>query len=67
MYTVYMKGNSTIYCPGFKSWNAANKWGRAMFGPGNFDIEMEQYTTKQHKYCASCPIDFRRESGIMNT
>lgn len=41
MYTVYMKDNSAIYCPGFDSWQEANKWGRAMFGTGNFDIEME--------------------------
>ena len=41
MYTVYMKGNSAIYQSGFDSWQAANKWGRAMFGPGNFEIEME--------------------------
>ena len=41
MYTVYMKGNSAIYQSGFKSWSTANKWGCAMFGPGNFEIEME--------------------------
>lgn len=41
MYTVYMKGNSDIYKTGFESWQAANKWGRAMFGPGNFEIEIE--------------------------
>lgn len=41
MYTVYIKGNSDIYKAGFDSWQAANKWGRAMFGPGNFEIEME--------------------------
>ena len=41
MYTVYMKGNSEIYKSGFKSWTAANKWGRAMFGPKNYEIEME--------------------------
>ena len=41
MYIVYMKGNSEIYKAGFESWKAANKWGRAMFGPGNFEIEME--------------------------
>lgn len=41
MYTVYMKGNGEIYKTGFESWKAANKWGRAMFGPGNFEIEME--------------------------
>lgn len=41
MYTVYMKGNSAIYYPGFESWVAANKWGCVMFGPGNFEIEME--------------------------
>ena len=41
MYTVYMKGNSEIYKAGFESWTAANKWGKAMFGPGNFEIERE--------------------------
>lgn len=41
MYIVYMKGNSEIYKTGFKSWESARAWGRAMFGPGNFDIEME--------------------------
>lgn len=41
MYTVYMKDNSEIYQSGFNSWQAANKWGKAMFGPGNFEIEME--------------------------
>ena len=41
MYIVYVKGNSGIYKAGFKSWQAANKWGHAMFGPGNFEIEME--------------------------
>ena len=41
MYTVYMKGNSDIYKSGFKSWQSANKWGRAMFGPKNFEIVME--------------------------
>lgn len=41
MYTVYMKGNSTIYQSGFDSWQEANKWGRAMFGPGGYEIEQE--------------------------
>ena len=41
MYVVYLKGNSTIYHSGFESWQAANKWGRVNFGPGNFEIEME--------------------------
>ena len=41
MYTVYMKGNSEICYPGFESWTSANKWGKAIFGPGNFEIEME--------------------------
>ena len=41
MYIVYLKGNSTIYYPGFRSWQAANNWGWIMFGPGNFEIERE--------------------------
>lgn len=41
MYTVYLKNNSDIYKTGFESWTAANKWGRAMFGPNNYEIEME--------------------------
>ena len=41
MYSVYLKGDSEIYKTGFTSWTSANKWGRAMFGPGNFEIEME--------------------------
>lgn len=41
MFTVYMKENAEIYHPGFNTWQEANKWGRAMFGPGNFEIEME--------------------------
>ena len=41
MYTVYLKGNSTIYYPGFKTWQEANKWGKAMFGPGGYEVEQE--------------------------
>ena len=41
MFTVYMKGNSAIYQSGFDSWQAANKWGKAMFGPGGYEIEQE--------------------------
>ena len=41
MYTVYLKGDSTIYCSGFDSWQQANKWGKINFGPGNFEIEQE--------------------------
>lgn len=41
MYIVYVKGNSDIYKAGFESWQAASKWGRAMFGPGGYEIERE--------------------------
>ena len=41
MFTVYMKDNSAIYYSGFKTWQDANKWSRAMFGPKNYEIEME--------------------------
>lgn len=41
MYTVYMKGNSEIYKAGFESWKDANNWGRSIFGPNNYEIEME--------------------------
>ena len=41
MFTVYMKDNSTIYYSGFKTWQEANKWGKAMFGPGGYEIEQE--------------------------
>ena len=42
MFTVYMKDNSTIYKTGFISWQEANYWGKAMFGPGGYEIEREQ-------------------------
>lgn len=41
MFTVYMKDNSAIYYPGFKTWQEANSWGKAMFGPGGYEIEQE--------------------------
>ena len=41
MYTVYMKGNSTIYQSGFSSWEIANAYGRAMFGPEGYEIVKE--------------------------
>lgn len=41
MFTVYMKGNSNIFYPGFSTWNEARKFGRAMFGPKGFEIEQE--------------------------
>ena len=41
MYTVYMKGNSEIYKTGFKSWESARAWGRALFGPLGYEIEKE--------------------------
>lgn len=41
MYTVYMKENSAIYYPGFKTWQEANQWGYTMFGPGEYEIERE--------------------------
>ena len=48
MYTVYMKGNSEIYKAGFESWTAANKWGKAMFGPGGYEIEQEWQNTQNN-------------------
>lgn len=41
MYTVYMKGNNAIYQSGFKTWQEANKWGKAMFGHGGYEIERD--------------------------
>lgn len=41
MYTVFMRNNSTKYKSGFPTWANANAWGRANFGPNNFDIEQE--------------------------
>lgn len=43
MYTVYMKNNSTIYKSGFASYSAAKKYGQQYFGPGNFEIEKENF------------------------
>ena len=41
MFTVYMRGNSTIYKTGFKTWQEANRWGRSIFGPGGYEVEQE--------------------------
>lgn len=41
MYTVYLKGNSNIFTPNFPTWQAANAWGRAYYGIGNFEIILE--------------------------
>ena len=41
MFTVYMKDNSNVFYSGFSTWEEARAYGRAMFGPGNFEIEME--------------------------
>lgn len=58
MYTVYVKGGFDSQVIRFKSWEEANIYGCEVFGPGNFEIEMEQCTRKQHKHCAYYPIDF---------
>lgn len=54
MYTVFMKGDSLIFQSGFESYREAEAYGWNVFGPGNFEIEREQCTKKQYKYCASC-------------
>ena len=41
MFTVYLKGNSNIFYSGFASWESAANYGRLMFGPKNYEIEME--------------------------
>ena len=41
MFTVYMKDNSDVFYPGFSTWNEAQKFGRAMFGPGGYVIDRE--------------------------
>ena len=41
MYTVYMRDNSSVYKSGFTSWAEANSYGRAIFGPKNYEIERE--------------------------
>ena len=41
MYTIYVKGYFDSWITGFKTWEEANRYGREVFGPGNFEIEME--------------------------
>lgn len=41
MFTVYMKENSLIFQSGFETWGQAELYAWNMFGPGNFEIEME--------------------------
>ena len=41
MFTVYMKGDSSIFHSGFSTWEEAQNYGRLMFGPKNFEIERE--------------------------
>lgn len=68
MFTVFMKGNSLIFQPGFETWGQAELYGWDMFGPGNFEIvpEWQRCTKQKYKICASCPIDFKCKSDIMN-
>ena len=41
MYIVFMKDDSNIFQSGFKSWEEARAYGRLMFGPGGYEIELE--------------------------
>ena len=41
MYTVFLKGDSSICQSGFESWADAYQWGRENYGPRNFEIVIE--------------------------
>lgn len=41
MFTIYIKSYFDSWVTDFKTWKEANKYGIEVFGPGNFEIEIE--------------------------